>query len=163
MNKFKVGDKVYYPSQGTQIFQLESSRSLEYPVGIAYYADGYNRFDTFTPKGIEYRKHKTPQIFHATAEEKAKLEAFYGVEFEAPPVKPTSHEIIQAKLDKGIKAVPCWVSNTNQQPTSRENYWAFIKKVTGGHTPYVDKDGYGWIFATPFDPDKCEAITELPK
>ena len=160
--EFKAGDEVYYPLQGTQVFQLECYSGLNYPLDATFYGDdGDEDFATFTLEGFLSKTHKVPLLFHATPENKAKLEALYGVEFEAPPAKPTSHEIIKAKLDKGMKAVPCWVSHTDKQPTSKD-YWAFIKKVTEEHTPYRDKDGYGWVFATPFDPHTVEAITELP-
>ena len=163
MNKeFKVGDLVYYPAQGTQVFQLEGNSGLYYPLAITFYDDdGDENFDTFTLEGFYSRAHKAPLIFHATPENKAKLDALYGVEFEEPPYKLTSRKIIQAKLDKGIGGVPCWVSDTNQQPTSKD-YWTFIEKVKEGHHPYTDKDGSTWAFATPFDPDRCKAITELP-
>ena len=160
--KFKVGDLVYYPVQGTQVFQLEGNSNLHYPLTITFYDDdGDEGFDTFTLEGFYIKTQKTPLLFHATPENKFKLEGLYNVEFENPPTKLTSHEIIKAKLDKGLEGVPCWVSDTNQQPTS-EDYWTFIKKVKETHGTYIDKNGLRWVFATPFDLDKCKAITELP-
>ena len=78
------------------------------------------------------------------------------------PVKPSSYEIIKALLDSGKKAVPCWVSDLKDVPTA-ESRWVLIKEVIVGKYPYVNVDGAEWKFATPFDLDSEEAITELPE
>ena len=173
--EFKAGDLVYYPAQGTQVFQLEGNSSLYYPLAITFYDDdGDEGFATFTLEGFLSKTHKAPLLFHATPEMKAKLEDLHGVEFETPPSKPTSHEIIKAKLNKSTEPVPCWVSNVPgwisnvpdfTQPTCK-NGWVFIKEVDDGRFskfPYLDATGNYWMHATPFDPHTVEAITELPK
>ena len=164
MNKeFKVGDPVYYPAQGTQVFHLEGNSGLYYPLAITFYDDdGDENFDTFTLEGFYSRAHKAPLIFHATPENKAKLDALYGVEFEEPPSKPTSKEIVKAYLDRGDKSVCCWASTINEQPKSI-NKWVFIEQVIDGDYPFVDKGGRYWKHATPFDHTTLEPITELPK
>ena len=163
MSKFKVGEPVYYPARGTQVFQLENYTGLYYPLIITFYDDdGDEDFDSFTLEGFLSKTHKAPQIFHATPENKAKLEALYGVEFEAPPVKPTSKEIVKAYLNRGDKSVCCWASNINEQPKSI-NKWVFIEQVIDGDYPFVDKDGCHWKHATPLDHTTLQPITELPK
>ena len=161
--EFKAGDFVYCPHIGTQIFALEDNDSVNYPLCFTYYNDGgYKVSITFTLDGMEAKEYKTPQIFHATPEMKAKLDDLYGVEFEKPPVKPTSKEIVKAYLDRGDKVVPCWVSNINGQPTS-VNKWVFIEQVLDGDYPFFDKDDRYWIHATPFDHTTLQPITELPE
>ena len=86
------------------------------------------------------------------------------VEFEKPPAKPTSREIIKAKLNKSTEPIPCWVSNISDrtQPT-RKDKWAFIKEVDtdpSSKFPYLDATGNWWMHATPFNPHTNKAITE---
>ena len=113
----------------------------------------------FTHDGKLYVDDALPVIYHATPEMKAKLEDFYGVEFEAPPVKPTSREIIQAMLERGDEYVPCWVSNS-REPVCFDK-WTFIYKVANGY--YFDVEDTRWAYATPLDPRTDTKITELPE
>lgn len=87
--EFKVGDKVYYLSAKPQIYILEDNIDNEmYPLAIE---DTLFR-ESFTRIGLSYISDSLPSIFHATEENRRKLSELYGVEFEAPPVKPTSKE-----------------------------------------------------------------------
>ena len=87
MSKFKEGDLVYYPGartdKCTKVFQLEGCGYGRYPLGIRY-DDGFS-IQTFTAEGYYHITNKLPRLFHATPENKAKLEALYGMEFEKPP------------------------------------------------------------------------------
>ena len=163
MSKFKAGDKVYCPHVGTQIFTLEDNDSVNYPLCFTYYNDGgYKVSITFTLEGMEVKEYKTPQIFHATPEMKAKLDDLYGVEFEEPQAKPASKEIIKAMLDRGDKYVCCWVSNYRESP-AEDNEWAYISDYCEEHSyRFITSYGDKWEYATPFDPHTGEAITELP-
>ena len=160
---FKVGDKVYYPARSTQIYTLDSYDDESYPLVIV----GEPSFTaSFNHQGRGWDKHPLSSIFHATEENRRKLSELHGVDFEEPPVKPTSREIIQAKLNKSTEPVPCWVSNNPNctQPT-RKNVWAFIEDVDtdpSSKSPYFDSADKYWMYATPFDPHTNEAITELP-
>ena len=91
---------------------------------------------------------------------KAKLEDFYGDEFENPSVKPTSREIIQAMLARGDKPVACWVSNYDANPTIIYP-WTFIVSVSDDG--FIDEWGSTWKIATPYDPRTGTEITELPE
>lgn len=159
MNKFKAGDKVYCPHISTQVFQLHNrSGSLSYPLGITYYDDGTERFISFTLDGFESKYYKTPQLFHATPEMKAKLEDLYGIKLEKPPTKPTSREIIQAMLAQGDKYVLCRVTDYD----SDDWYFVLIERVCedGG---YTDSERTHWDCANPINPRTGEEITELPE
>ena len=90
---------------------------------------------------------------------KAKLEDFYGDEFEKPSVKPTSREIIQAMLARGDKNVCCWVSQSDEYPT-RSSHLAFIGSVD--NDVFIDEYDAIWRFATPFNLHTGTEITELP-
>lgn len=163
MNTFKAGDKVYYPKVSNKVLTLIQHDGYPYSLAIELGL----RYIELTSDGYHSRFDILPSIYHATEENKAKLEAFYGIELEEPSVKPTSREIIQAKLNKSTEPVPCWVSNNPNctQPT-RKNVWAFIEDVDtdpSSKFPYLDSAEKYWLFATPFDPHTNEAITELPE
>ena len=103
MSNFKAGDKVYYLGAKPQIYILEDDiDNAMYPLAIE---DTLFRA-TFTRMGLSYITDSLPSIFHATEENRRKLSELYGVEFETPPVKPTSREIIKAKLDSEKLPVP---------------------------------------------------------
>ena len=153
MNKFKIGDKVYFPKESNKVFTIEDTEcTVSYPLRFGAI--------TFTRDGRRHTRDITPSLFHATPENKAKLEALYGVEFETPPVKPTSREIIKAMLARGDKSVCCWVSDSSEDPTSSYS-WAFI--ISAFDDVFIDECGTAWEFATPFNPRTGETITELPE
>lgn len=163
MNTFKVGDKVYFPERFKNIIALEEHLDSQYPVSIM----GTNVFDRFTLQGLSNVESILPSIFHATEENHRKLSELYGIEFEKPSAKPTSKDIIKAKLNKSTEPVPCWVSNIPNctQPT-RKDVWAFIKEVDtdpSSEIPFLAATGNWWIHATPFDPTTLQPITELSK
>ena len=153
MNKFKIGDKVYFPKESNKVFTIEDTEcTVSYPLRFGAI--------TFTRDGRRHTRDITPSLFHATPENKAKLEALYGVEFETPPVKPTSREIIKAMLARGDKSVCCWVSDSREDPTSSYS-WTFI--ISAFNNVLIDEGGRIWKYATPFNPRTGETITELPE
>ena len=156
--KFKVGDKVYCPMYGTSIlkvFRNTSGCNLDsHPLEIVVGGD-----DILTNDG-KIINDVIPSIFHATPENHKALEQLYGVEFEKPPVKTTSKEIIQAMLARGDKPVACWVSNYDANPTIIYP-WTFIVSVSDDG--FIDEWGSTWKFATPYDPRTGKTITELPE
>ncbi len=164
MKEFKVGDKVYCPIIGNKVYKLSESISLSsfmvdksYPIGI----EQDSHHTPFTANGFYLPSHKKPSLLHATAENHAKLEAFYEEEFEKPPAPPTSKEIIQAMLERGDKFVACWVSNIDEYPSPTDCCRLI---ATMG---YLDDDKFcsifsKWKYATPFDIRTGKPITELP-
>lgn len=158
MSEFKVGDKVYFPYYGTDIFEVKSNEFNEnlekYPLMIGS--------KTFTIHGKMFDQSCLQDIFHATPENNELLEKLYGVEFEKPPVKPTSREIIQAMLARGDKYVCCWASDSEQSPTAN-NTCVYIADYTDDYYPFIASNSSGWQYATPFDPKTGEPITELPE
>lgn len=157
MNKFKVGDKVYCPYYGTDVFEVQPNEWDEdldkYPLMVGA--------KTYTVEGKNFDHSPLQDIFHATPENHELLEKLYGVEFERPPAKPTGKEIVKAMLARGDKVVLCWVSDTNKHPTS-SNSIALITSVSETVTYVTEPDGTNWLYATPFDPRTLEPITELP-
>ena len=108
MNKFKAGDKVYFPPKSTKVLTIcSNSYSSEYP--ILALVDSERHPCTLTTDGKVYVDDALPSLFHATPENQAKFEDFYGIPFEPAPPKPTPKEIIHARLDSGELSVPCWL------------------------------------------------------
>lgn len=165
--EFTADDLVYYPTMGTQVFQLDACRGLDcLPLCIRFDGDE-GVFVAFTSTGLVHSTDQLPKIFHATEENHALLEKLYGVEFEVPPdgpIKPTSREIVRALLDKGNKYVPCWVSDRDKNPT-HINMWVcicFVKDIKHDGC-FLDANDDTWTYATPFDLKTGKEITELPQ
>lgn len=153
MNKtFKAGDKVYFPGVTDKVLTLSKNArdSKYYPLT----ADGY----TFTFDGNLVKDNRLPSIFHATPKNHALLEQLYGGEFEKPPVKPSSKEIIRAMLDRGDLCVPCWASDSDENP-DYTNACVLINLVSDGG--FIDSYGIERKYATPFNPITGQPITEL--
>lgn len=158
MNKFKVGDKVYCPYYGTDVFEVQPNTYDEdldkYPLMVCG--------ETFTVHGKSSDRSYLQDIFHATYENQELLEKLHLVGFENPHAKPTGKEIVKAMLAHGDKAVLCWVSDSNKYPTSN-NPIALITSVSEMAVYVTEPDGTMWRYATPFDPRTLEPITELPE
>ena len=160
MSKFKVGDLVYFPEKYRQVLKVckNSPNAYDketYPLNVAGYS--------ITIDG-KLKTSKTVSIYLATQENKEKLEAHYDIKLNpALVIKLTSRELVQARLDKGEKSVPCWVSNTEEHPTATD-FWVYIKQVDESVEPFVfvDEAEVCWRYATPFDPSTEQPITEQP-
>ena len=157
MNKeFKAGDKVYYPEVSNKVFTLIQHDgypySLAIELGLRYIeitSDGYHsRFDILT------------SIYHATEENKAKLEAFYGIGFEDPSVK-------EVNFKAGDKVYFPRVSNKVLTLISRHHYdlyplaiereYGYISLTTNGY--HAKDDAFPSIYhATPENKAKLEAF-----
>lgn len=111
-------------------------------------------------EGKYYDTNVLQSLIHATPENHRMLERLFGVEFEKPPIKLTSKEIVQAMFNKGHKYVLCWVSIDTEQPDNT-SVWAFIKEINDDGW-FVDQNNLDWQYVTPFNQTTGEAITELP-
>lgn len=161
MSEFKVGDLVYLPALGAAVYQVKENGVFDpmfYPLKAV---DGNDAVVIFAKNGRTRVGDGLPGVFHATPENHESLEKLYGIEFEKPPVKLTSKEIIKAMLERGDKCVPCWLSDYKENPTT-DDQWDYAYYVEDGEK-IIDVDGHAWRYATPFDPRTGEAITELPE
>lgn len=134
MNKFKAGDKVYYPSRTTQICTLEySDDDARHPLVIR--DESFS--ESFTRDGYEYSKNLLPSVFHVTEENCKKLSELYDIEFE-PPLKPKlPRDIIQAMLDDGWHSVPVYYTE-NKEGTMG---YAFKTYIAMNARPFDPKTG----------------------
>lgn len=77
MSKFKAGDKVYCPLQGTKIYVV--NHEVDSP-DILYLTIRHFKFNQ---QGIRHEfSDKIPYVFHATLDNQKHLEALYGITFE---------------------------------------------------------------------------------
>lgn len=160
MNKrqFKAGDLVYYPQMGCGIFSLQAVRkSIMYPIKICR-ENGFEEF--LTADGKLYDHDQAAMIFHATPENQQLLEQLHGIKLQDAPVAPTSKEIVQGLLGNGQLYVPCWASDSQERPVTH-NQWIFVNQIIDGDYPFIDEQGNSWRYATPFDIQTGDAITEL--
>lgn len=155
MNKFKAGDKVYYPPISTKVLTAEKNIYN----GEVYIIRVCN--STFTSEGKQYELDSLPTLLHATPENHALLEKLYGKEFQKPPTKPTSKDIIQALLNSGHRYVPCYVSNDFETPNEGSHLDFIICVKDDGK--FYNQFGRGWKYATPFSLETGQPITELPQ
>lgn len=162
MSEFKVGDLVYLPALGVAVYQVKENGVFDpmfYPLKAV---DGNDAVVVFAKNGRTRVGDGLPGVFYATSENHESLEKLYGVEFEKPPVKPTSREIIQAMLERGDNCVPCWVGDSTDIPTIK-NPSRFIRFIDTPNGHFIDTSSNNWLYATPFDPRTGEPITELPE
>lgn len=159
MSKFKAGDKVYCPKLSHKVVTLQETTENfgYYPLTVIKNGTTY----CFTVDGKHNSLDEVPSLHHATEENHALLEKLYGMKFEAPPIKPSSKDIIQALLNSGQKYVPCYVSSGIVAPNGG-SYLDFIVCVHNDGRFYNQLGG-GWKYATPFDPRTGQPITEMPE
>lgn len=162
MSEFKVGDLVYLPALGAAVYQVKENGVFDpmfYPLKAV---DGNDAVVIFAKNGRTRVGDGLPGVFHATPENHESLEKLYGIEFEKPPVKPTSREIVRAMLERGDKYVCCWLSDDVETP-DKSSVCDFVVKLNNDPKYLYKATWHIWKYATPFDPRTGEAITELPE
>lgn len=150
---FKAGDKVYYPIATNEVLTISSDMRVWY-LGI----DAENTNAIFRPNGRLYKQHHNPAIFPATQEWYDKLVHVYP-DLEKPPVKKSSKEIIQAMLDDGWSGVPCYVSDFCSDDKTKKDIIVQFDRIED--YVYRTTRGYGWQYATPFDPRTDKTIIDF--
>lgn len=98
---FKAGDLVYYPNHGTEIYKLQESNRLDFPLEIK----NGSTWTIFRSNGKANSLSDMTQIFHATEDNCHLLSRLYGVEFEKP--RPTPAAIVKKMLNDGYTYVIC--------------------------------------------------------
>lgn len=149
---FKAGDLVYYPSCGTEIYKLQESNHLNFPLEIK----NGSTWVLFRSIGKANSLSDMTQIFHATEDNWHLLSRLYGVEFE----KLRTRQVVEHLL-KTHKYVACYTSDSNEMP-SPDSVKTFITHIHDSATlPFVDDECNRWRYAVPFDIKTGEVITEI--
>lgn len=151
---FKAGDKVYYPNRGTEIYKLQESNRLDFPLEIK----NGSTWTIFRSNGRANSVSDMTQIFHATEDNCHLLSKLYGIEFEKP--RPTPKQVIKHLL-RTHEYVACYTSDSNETP-SPDSVKNFITHIHDSATlPFVDAELDEWRYAIPFDIKTGEVITEI--
>ena len=101
--EFKVGDHVYYPTLGTQVFRLTprtGAMAKDFPLALEYKNFKYPIAPSGKSAGSEIA-----QVFHATEENRLNLETLYGVKFDTGPRTSTEKLILAVKQGKPVPAM----------------------------------------------------------
>jgi hypothetical protein len=130
---------------GCGVHVLSEVRSATYPVGF----DGGNITDSFTKLGQRWRDAKIPSIFHATQENKALLDALYGMEFEAPPVKLSGSDLTRNMFTECDTPILCHVNNLQDGEAAPDNGCLRLV-VQIEDDVFVDDTTRAWKHATPY-------------
>lgn len=149
---FKAGDLVYYPSRGTEIYKLQESNRLDFPLEIKHGPI----WMFFRSNGRINSMNYMTQLFHATEENCYLLSKLYGIGFE----KPRTRQVVEHLL-KTHKYVACYTSDFDETP-SPDSVKNFITHIHDSATlPFVDDECNMWRYAVPFDIKTGEVITEI--
>lgn len=149
---FKAGDLVYYPSCGTEIYKLQESNHLNFPLEIKH----GQIWVLFRSDGKANSLSDMIQLFHATEENCYLLSKLYGIGFE----KPRTRQVVEHLL-KTHKYVACYTSDFDETP-SPDSVKNFITHIHDSATlPFVDDECNMWRYAVPFDIKTGEVITEI--
>lgn len=149
---FKAGDLVYYPSRGTEIYKLQESNRLDFPLEIKQ----GTTWTIFRSDGKANSLSDMIQLFHATEENCYLLSKLYGIGFE----KPRTRQVVEHLL-KTHKYVACYTSDFDETP-SPDSVKNFITHIHDSATlPFVDDECNMWRYAVPFDIKTGEVITEI--
>ncbi|OAV36049.1 hypothetical protein AO364_1217 [Moraxella catarrhalis] len=149
---FKAGDLVYYPSRGIEIYKLQESNRLDFPLEIKQ----GTTWTIFRSDGKANSLSDMIQLFHATEENCYLLSKLYGIGFE----KPRTRQVVEHLL-KTHKYVACYTSDFDETP-SPDSVKNFITHIHDSATlPFVDDECNMWRYAVPFDIKTGEVITEI--
>lgn len=101
--QFKVGDHVYYPLLGTQVFRLiprTGAMARDFPLAIEHQSFKY----PIAPSGRSGWC-EIAQVFHATEANRLNLEALHGIKFATGPRTSTEKLILALKQGKPVPAI----------------------------------------------------------
>jgi hypothetical protein len=142
MAQFKVGDSVYWPIRGTEIYTITKHSSHAYPLSV-------DTWDScFTLEGKSVVTSSLPVLFHATPENKAALETLYGCEFEDLPLVGTA--LTKQKLTGSTKPILCHCSDVSDKAALDFNSIRLIVSYNNAFNWFVCIEGHNWKYAVPY-------------
>lgn len=123
MNKFKVGDLVYFPIQTHKVLKLIENHYEGSKECYPFMLEG-DEHTTLTELGtFEYRDF-LPPILHATQESYELLSKLYpNVTFEPPPKRKEPREVVKAKLENGWH----YIYDEDNPPPRYQNVLIYIE------------------------------------
>jgi hypothetical protein len=142
MTQFKVGDLVYCPVRGTEIYTVTKHPSNNYPLSLV------NLDSCFTLGGKNVVTSSLPALFHATGANKAALETLYGREFEDVPL--TGSALTQQKLTESKKPILCYCSDASDRAALASSSVRLIVNYKNDCNWFVCIAGCNWKYAVPY-------------
>ena len=137
MSKFKVGDKVYYPSNCGIVFTVEDSKNVFYPLMVDQ--------TCIKESGLLQSGDRGAIVFHATKENHELLSKLYPeIEFELPPL--TNNEIVQNMLKEG-KPVMCYLSDDSYDMAVFKGVYGLVASYDADEG--FDAGGSFWQYVVP--------------
>lgn len=158
MSKFKPGDKVYCPCIGTDLYTLEVEPSIQGTLAISIDDTSCLYVDE---DGMNSKYDVLPCVFHATEENRKKLESLYEESFAAPK-RVLRGSTLCKHLLKSRSHVFCRVSNLSNEDASMDN--ARIRCIVAcrrevGFTFEVgDSSGATYNYAVPIDTETLQPL-----
>ncbi len=154
MATFKAGDKVYCPMFGTEVYTLKEHPNMQFSTMLKSIGGTY---ETFTETGTYHIGMGVPSIFHATPENRKKLEDLYGLEFEEPKRKLKGSELCK-RLLKTQRYVLCFVSDCNDNTALKDRKVEAISRVSSGSEYFMDLTNIAWVYAVPINPETLQPL-----
>ena len=139
LNKFKVGDLVYYPHYNQEIYKLEGNPDMDSEFFPLVIKRPMLTPQLFTAAGKGRVLNNIPSIFHATLENKKILDRLYGVEFEEP--SKTLYQKMEEHFNKGGSDVLCTPISCNTSKLSL----VIIQGVHASFEHLIDNTGTPWV------------------
>ena len=137
MSKFKVGDKVYYPSSCGIVFTVEDFKNVFYPLMVDQ--------TCIKESGLLQSGDRAEVVFHATKENHAALSTLFPeIQFELPPL--TNNEVVQNMLKDG-KPVMCYLSDASYDMAVFKGIYGLVAEYVGGEG--FDAGGSYWQYVVP--------------
>lgn len=159
---FKVGDKVYYPIQGNEIFTLTKSNDKAYPLSIDFINEDGDDSATFTKNGKYYSNHSNVSIFHVTEENRKLLNSLYGIQFEEPKSFLDHHLSLGSKVLCLVAKKPNKLPNKIWELDSNSQFIDVIVKHTSDNE-YLNDGGciIKWQYVYPIEVTSTGQINYL--
>ena len=159
LNEFKAGDLVYCPTVSTNILRVYQFQEDTTHLYIIRDLDGDAKA-AITQHGQLYNAHHAPSVFHATPENKEKLESLYGKQFEVPKRILNGSELCKYLL-KSKPHVLCFVSDANDNSARIGRTVEVITSFNEEYKFFVNLTDFGWNFAVPIDLETLEPLEPL--
>ena len=153
MKEFKVGDMVYFPKYGTEIYQIRVNHNEFFPLAVFNPKTG-KTIKPITRNGSgNICGNEPPCVFHADEDSCESLTKLYGSNFS----KAISfYAKLVAHFERCGNAVLCLVSN-DKSVYEQE----FIVSVDEGTKSFISKNGESFYYAKPMKMEEIEQYVWL--
>ena len=158
MSKFNIGDKVYCPKFGTEIYTVYKDEYFRTSLTVR---TGNGSFLGIDEDGKHNKHDILPSVFHATDENKILLEKLYGVSF-ADRKRILKGSALCKHLLRTRTHVICKVSNTNDSHACDEHFPRIdcIFRYCHSSGLFIGSGGvsHAWRYAVPISAETLQPL-----